>query len=119
MVHAMMTGTMLLWFSTYLRGHLCRLDLETRKVEDFGQITEFGSYKFVKDRLGNMLISTRSGTVFHISVDDYKITDLGVLAREPEKNPIWQGHRILAHHADMPDGRILLGVALERQALCL
>jgi hypothetical protein len=99
-----------LWFSTYLRGHLHRLDLETRKVEDFGQITEFGSYKFVKDRLGNMLISTRSGTVFHISVDDRKITDLGVLAKEPEKHPLWQGHRILAHHADMPDGRILLGL---------
>ena len=99
-----------LWFSTYLRGHLWRLDLETNKVEDFGQITEFGSYKFVKDRLGNMLISTRSGTVFHISVDDYRITDLGVLAKEPEKNPLWRGHRILAHHDTMPDGRILLGL---------
>lgn len=99
-----------LWFSTYLRGHLCRLDLLTRKVEDFGQITEFGSYKFVKDRLGNMLISTRSGTVFHIAVDNCRITDLGVLARETEKNPNWQGHRILAHHATMPDGRILLGL---------
>jgi hypothetical protein len=99
-----------LWFSTYLRGHLCRLDLETRKVQDFGQITEYGSYKFVKDRLGNMLISTRSGTVFHISVDDYKITDLGVLARDPEEHPLWRGHRILAHHADMPDGRIMLGL---------
>jgi hypothetical protein len=99
-----------LWFSTYLRGHLCRLDMKTRKVDDFGQITEFGSYKFVKDRLGNMLISTRSGTVFHISVDDYRITDLGVLAKEPEKHPLWRGHRILAHHADMPDGRILLAL---------
>jgi hypothetical protein len=99
-----------LWFSTYLRGHLCRLDLETRKVEDFGQITEFGSYKFVKDRLGNMLISTRSGTVFHINTDNYRITDLGVLASATEKNPNWRGHRILAHHASMPDGRILLGL---------
>jgi hypothetical protein len=99
-----------LWFSTYLRGHLCRLDLETRKVEDFGQITEFGSYKFVKDRLGNMLISTRSGTVFHINADTRKITDLGILAKETEKNPNWRSHRILAHHAAMPDGRILLGL---------
>lgn len=99
-----------LWFSTYLQGHLCRLDLETRKVEDFGQITEFGSYKFVKDRLGNMLISTRSGTVFHIAVDNGSITDLGVLASETEKNPNWRGHRILAHHAAMPDGRVLLGL---------
>jgi hypothetical protein len=99
-----------LWFSTYLRGHLCRLDLETRKVDDFGQITEFGSFKFVKDRLGNMLISTRSGTVFHIAVDNGTITDLGILANETEKNPNWRGHRILAHHAAMPDGRILLGL---------
>jgi hypothetical protein len=100
-----------LWFSSYLRGHLHRLDLDSRKVRDFGQITEFGSFKFVKDRLGNMLISTRSGTVFHISVDDCKITDLGVLAKEPEKNPLWKGHRILAHDARMPDGRNLLGLA--------
>ena len=100
-----------LWFSTYLRGHLYRLDLETRKVEDFGQITEFGSYKFVKDRLGNMIISTRSGTVFHINVENYKITDLGILAWETEKNPNWKAHRILSHHADMPDGRVLVSVA--------
>ncbi len=99
-----------LWFTTYLRGHLYRLDLETRKVEDFGQITEFGSYKFVKDGLGNMLISTRSGTVFHIAVDNGSITDLGVLAKETEKNPNWRGRRYLGHHADMPDGRILLSV---------
>ncbi|NND06163.1 MAG: hypothetical protein HKN87_07275 [Saprospiraceae bacterium] len=99
-----------LWFSTYLRGHLYRLDLETRKVEDFGQITEFGSYKFVKDRLGNMLISTRSGTVFHIDVDNHRITDLGVLAKEAEENPNWRVRRYLGHHADMPDGRVLLSV---------
>jgi hypothetical protein len=99
-----------LWFSTYLKGHLHRLDLESRKVQDFGQITEFGSYKFVRDRLGNMLISTRSGTVFHISVDDCRITDLGVLAKEPEKNPLWKGHRILAHDTRMPDGRSLVGL---------
>ena len=99
-----------LWFSTYLRGHLYRLDLETRKVADFGQITEFGSYKFVKDRLGNMLISARSGTVFHIAVDTGHITDLGVLARETEENPNWRLRRYLGHHADMPDGRVLLSV---------
>ncbi|MCB0664226.1 MAG: hypothetical protein KDC80_00315 [Saprospiraceae bacterium] len=99
-----------LWFSTYLRGHLFRLDLETREVQDFGQITEFGSYKFVKDRLGNMLISTRSGTVFHIDVDTGSITDLGVLARETEENPNWRVRRYLGHHADMPDGRVLLSV---------
>jgi hypothetical protein len=99
-----------LWFSTYLRGHLYSLDLETRKVKDFGQITEFGSYKFVKDRLGNMLISTRSGTVFHINVDNCRITDLGVLAKETEKNPNWRVRRYLGHHDAMPDGRILLSV---------
>lgn len=99
-----------LWFTTYLRGHLYRLDMETRRVVDFGQITEFGSYKFVKDRLGNMLISTRSGTVFHIDVDTHKITDLGVLANEKEENPNWRVRRYLGHHVDMPDGRSLVSV---------
>ena len=97
-----------LWFTTFLRGHLYRLDLESRKVRDFGQITEFGSYAVIKDPLGNLLTASRSGHVFHIHVDDCRITDLGVFASEPEPNPLWQAHLLFAHHAAMPDGRLLL-----------
>jgi hypothetical protein len=97
-----------LWFTTFLRGHLYRLDLETRKVRAFGQITEFGSYAVIKDPLGNLLTASRSGHVFHIDVDDCRITDLGVFASEPEPNPLWQAHQLFAHHAAMPDGRLLL-----------
>jgi hypothetical protein len=97
-----------LWFTTFLRGHLYRLDLESRNVRDFGQITEFGSYAVIKDPLGNMLTSSRSGHVFHVAVDDCRITDLGIFAAEPEMNPLWHVHRVLGHHALMPDGRLLL-----------
>ena len=97
-----------LWFTTFLRGHLFRLDLESRQVRDFGQITEFGSYAVIKDSLGNLLSASRSGHVFHIDVDTCRITDLGVFASEPEPNPLWQAHRLFAHHANMPDGRLLL-----------
>jgi len=98
-----------LWFTTFLRGHLYRLDLESRKVRDFGQVTEYGTFAVIKDPLGNLLTSSRSGHVFHIAVDDCRITDLGVVASEPEPNPAWRVHRMLGHHAAMPDGRLLLG----------
>ena len=97
-----------LWFNTYLKGHLWRLDLASRDLRDFGQITEFGSYCLCKDRLGHLYTSSRSGHVFHINVDTCRITDLGVPACEPEDNPLWKTQRSISHHAQGPDGRLYL-----------
>lgn len=97
-----------LWFTTLLKGHLLRLDLASRDLRDFGQITEYGSYCLCKDRLGNIYTSSRSGHIFHVNVETCAITDLGVLAHAPEANPLWKTQRILGHHAPGPDGRLYL-----------
>lgn len=97
-----------LWFSTYLRGRLCRLDLTTRQVRDLGQITEFASYCLCKDRLGAIYTASRSGHVFRIDPDTCEVRELGVFAKEPEAHPQWKSQRIMGHHANGPDGRLYM-----------
>ena len=94
------------WFTTFLRGHLWRLDLTTMQTRDFGQITEVASYCICRDRRGHLYTSSRSGHVFRIDVDTCEVRDLGVFAREPEAHPWWKRQRHLGHHAQGPDGRL-------------
>ena len=95
-----------LWFISYLKGHLLRLDLASKEVQDFGQITEYGSYCLCRDRLGHLYTASRSGHLFHVNVDTRQITDLGIPTHLPETNPLSKTQRILGHHAQGPDGRL-------------
>jgi hypothetical protein len=97
-----------LWFTTFLKGHLFRLDLTTKKVDDFGQITEFGSYCLCKDSLGHIYTSSRSGHLFRIDVDQRKVSDLGAYCIGENESPLASAHRVLAHHSAGPDGRLWL-----------
>lgn len=96
------------WFTTFLRGHLHRLDLATMQTRDLGQITEFASYCICPDRHGHLYTSSRTGHVFRIDIDTGEIRDLGVFASTPEPHPWWKRQRHLGHHAHGPDGRLYL-----------
>lgn len=95
-----------LWFTTFLRGHLYRLDLTTNRLEDFGQITEFASFRLAKDRLGNIYVSSRSGHLFHIEVATRRIRDIGRLNAEADLSPLARSHRPMAFYTNGPDGRL-------------
>lgn len=103
------------YMSTFLRGRLLRLDLDTREVSDLGQLGEYGSYCLPVDRRGNFYMSSRSGHLFHIDVDTQRIRDFARIGAEPEPdNPLWGGgiggpgggRRYLAHWTNGPDGRL-------------
>ncbi len=95
-----------LWFTSYLRGHLFRLDLTSKELQDFGQITEYGSYCICKDRLGHLYTASRTGHVYHINVDTRRITHMGIPTQAPETNPLCKTQRILGHHDQGPNGRL-------------
>ncbi len=97
-----------LWFTTFLKGHLWSYRISTRAVRDHGQITEFGSWSLAKDALGGIYTSSRSGHLFHIDPLTDRIDDLGVIAHQAETNARWHGQRVLAFHANGPDGRLYL-----------
>lgn len=97
-----------LWFTTFLKGHLWRMDLTTKKLRDLGQITEMASWSLARDTEGNIYTSSRSGHLWHINPDTCAIEDLGVIVSDTDPNPASKGQRVLAFHANGPDGRLYI-----------
>ena len=95
-----------LFFTTFLRGRLFRMDMKTLAVRDLGQTTEFGSYCIFGDRRGGVITSTRTGHVLRIDTETLAIRDLGAVATAPETGVEWDTHRVIAHYAFAPDGAV-------------
>ncbi len=94
------------FFTTFLRGELYRIDLDTLELKDLGQITEFGSFCLFLDGRGGVITSSRTGHVFRIDTETLAIRDLGLVGSEPEDSYRWSVHRVIAHHAKGPDNAI-------------
>jgi Gluconolactonase len=97
------------YFIGLLRGHLYRFDLDTKKVTDLGQATEFASFRFLTGSDGNIYSATRSGYLYRINVDTGRIEDMNI--RFPEYDNKWNiCQRQLNFGTNGPDGRMYFGV---------
>lgn len=98
-----------LYFITWLRGHLYRMDLETRQIRDMGQVTEYGSFRIAPGPDGHLYSSTRSGWLYRINVDSQTVEMLGCrFGLSP--NRFSSTHRHLHYATVGPDGRLYLAV---------
>jgi len=88
-----------LYFNTYLKGHAYRFDLDGRKLTNYGQVTEQGSFFLKLGRDGNIYTSTRNGCLIRYNTETQEVEDLGF--RFPESI-------MLGHAEDGPDGRLYL-----------
>lgn len=61
----------------YMRGHLYRYDMKTRKASDLGQATEYHCYRVALGPDQNVYFSTRSGFLMRYNVDKQQIEDTG------------------------------------------
>lgn len=92
------------YFFGYHRGHAYRLDLATRRVTDFGQATEFGTWRTIPGTDGNLYGTTASGRLLRINIAKQCIEDI------PFNFPfhaelINRGtNNKLMHYANHPDG---------------
>lgn len=64
------------YFSGYHRGHIYRYDLKTRRVTDFGQATEFGTWRYVHGADGNLYTTTATGRLVRVNVKEQVIEDI-------------------------------------------
>ena len=97
------------YFSGYFRGHGYRLDLDTRKVTDYGQFTEFGTYFHIKGPDGNIYLSTRRGRMLRYNVHTQEAEILN--AEIPVDETIWDDsrrHNVMAYAAFGPDKKLYL-----------
>ncbi len=92
------------YFFGYHRGHAYRFDLATRRVTDFGQATEFGTWRTIPGADGNLYGTTASGRLIRINIAKQCIEDV------PYNFPfhaelINRGtNNKLMHYANHPDG---------------
>jgi hypothetical protein len=104
------------YFSGYFRGHLYRYDLETKRIDDLGQVTEFGSFRFLTGPDNHIYSASRSGYFYRVNVDKGKIEDLNI--RFPgTASRSTSFHRQLNFGVNGPDGRMYLGVVFEDNLL--
>ena len=97
-----------LFFTTFLKGHLWRMDLTTKELRDLGQITEMASWSLARDTEGAIYTSSRSGHIWRVDPDTCEVEDLGVVVSDTDPNPASKGQRVLAFHANGPDGRLYM-----------
>lgn len=97
------------YFSGYYRGHGYRLDLDTRKVTDYGQFTEFGTYFHIQGPDGNIYLSTRRGRMLRYNVHNQQAE---ILKSEiPVDETVWEDsrtHNVMAYGAFGPDKKLYL-----------
>ncbi len=98
-----------LLFITYFRGHMYKLDLKTRNVTDFGQITEFGCYLLHEGPDGKVYLSSRSGSLWcydsEIGYPVYTGIDFPL-----DETIVPQGRNVLAYCVNGEDGKIYMNV---------
>lgn len=89
----------------YLRGHVYRYEMATSKLDDLGQVSEWGSFRLVRGPDRHIYGSTRSGWLFKIDVDRPGVVDVNYrLPGAPGLN----SRRQFAFAATGPDWRLYI-----------
>ncbi|MEG0769071.1 MAG: hypothetical protein RSG59_04025 [Ruthenibacterium sp.] len=96
------------FFTGYFRGHLYRLDITTNAVQDFGRVTEYGSFRLHIGPDGHVYGNSRSGNYYRVRTDTLEIQELGELPYNWGK--LSQAYRQVHFAANGPDGNIYMGV---------
>jgi len=92
------------YFSTYHSGHIYRFDLSNRLVIDFGQATEFGTWRFIKGLDGNLYTTTATGRFVRINIKKQCIEDIKTdFPLTPELIKLGTNNKLM-HYAHSNDG---------------
>ena len=94
-----------LYFSTYMRGHAYRFDLDDRSVTDYGQCTEFGAYYMFRATDGNIYFSTRSGELWRFNIKTKQPEYTGIEIPRSD-SPESRSRNVFAYADNGPDGRM-------------
>lgn len=89
----------------FIRGHVYRYSVATRRLDDLGQAAEWASFRLVRGPDRHLYGSTRTGWLFKIDVDQVRIVDLNY--RLPGA-PGLRSRRQFAFAATGPDGRLYM-----------
>ena len=106
------------YFFGYHRGHAYRFDLATRKVTDFGQATEYGTWRTIPGLDGNLYGTTPSGRLLRINIAKQRIEDIPFnFPICPELSGKGTNNKVM-HYANHPNGKLYFTALSCKQFLC-
>lgn len=89
------------YFTGYLRGHVYRFDLATRRVTDFGQAVEYGTWRWVHAADGNLYTTTASGRLVRLNVREQRLEDVPFdFPVKPELMALGTNNKMMHYAAD-------------------
>ena len=99
------------YFGGMIRGHAYSYDLNTNRVEDLGQVTEYGAYYWCVGPDDHIYSSSHRGRLFRINVDTRKIEDLGCTFERCADNLSLIRNQLNNAHTG-PDGKLYMQIAV-------
>lgn len=66
------------YFLGFFKGHIYSYNLDTHKVKDFGQVTEYGVFRLHEGPDGKLYFAGRSGYLMRFNIDTEEIEELGL-----------------------------------------
>lgn len=94
------------YFTTWIRGMVYGLDLESREVTEVGQISEFGLFRLLPGSDGHLYGASRTGRISRINVDRVCLEDTGLDIPYDATNRYARTQRMLTYGATGPDGAL-------------
>ena len=94
--------------STLMNGHIYRFDLDTKKVTDYGNLTEGSCCKLQEGPDGHIYFASGNGDLMRINIDTLEAEDLGLRfvidTRYKDRNDMR-----MMYGLNGPDGKIYFG----------
>lgn len=100
------------YFTGFFRGHLYSYDLETKTVKDYGQVTEYGTFRLHRGTDGKLYWSARSGYIARLNPKTDEIETLKARFPLYEQDPFSRKIRRLDYAVNLPDGRMVFAAVL-------
>ncbi len=98
------------YFLGYTKGHLYSYNLDTHKINDYGQVVEFGTFLIHKGPDEKLYFAGRSGYLARFNVDTEQIEQLGVRF-DPRPNKLDSHKNMRMDYAvNMDNGLMLVTV---------
>ena len=99
------------YFGDYMRGHVYKFSLDDRSIKDYGQCTEYASFRYIVGPDNNVYFSSKAGAFQRINTQKDCVEDTGIRFPVYEDVPLSYVHNQMMFAEVGPDGKLYISAA--------